>query len=128
MTDQMETPMSRAWSRIEAEQRSDRLFRRLTIIGWTATGLVVILLVVFGITQLRAAMQMAGGGIAPLGALLGSLVPVVLAVGAFCALAATLATIGLFLRMRSASLHEIQLRLAALEDLLTQTASARESK
>lgn len=119
-----DTPMSRAWSRIEAEQRSDRLFRRLTIVGWSATGIVVLLLVGFGILQVRAAMQFVGGGAAGFGVAVGGLVPVVLAVGAFCALAATLATIGLFIRMRSASMHEIQLRLAALEDLLTQVTSA----
>ncbi|MBX3132259.1 MAG: hypothetical protein KF689_02575 [Gemmatimonadaceae bacterium] len=123
-----ESPIARAWSRIEAEQRSDRLFRRLTIVGWIATGLVVVLLIAFGVAQFRWALQLSAGGAAPLGALLAALVPVILAVGAFCALGATLATIGLFLRMRSAPLHEIQLRLAALEDLLTQTASARESR
>jgi hypothetical protein len=117
--------MARALSRIEAEQRGDRLFRRLTIVGWSATGLVVLLLVAFGIMQVRAAMQFVGGGAAGFGMAVGGLVPVVLAVGAFCALAATLATIGLFIRMRSASMHEIQLRLAALEDLLTQ-ASAKD--
>lgn len=120
MTQAADTPMARAWSRIEAEQRGDRLFRRLTIVGWSATGLVVVLLTAFGVMQFRFAVQFAEGGAAPLGALLPSQVPVVLAIGAFCALAATLATIGLLLRMRSASMHEIQLRLAALEDLLTQ--------
>jgi uncharacterized RDD family membrane protein YckC len=128
MTATPESPMSRAWSRIEAEQRSDLLFRRLTMVGWIATGLVVMVLIAFGIAQLRFAMAMAGGGAAPLGAFLGGLVPVLLAVGAFCALGATLATIGLFLRMRSASLHEIQLRLAALEDLLTQSAQGRDTR
>jgi hypothetical protein len=112
--------MARAWSRIEAERLSDRLYRRLTIFGWSLTGIVVLLLVAFGILQVRFAMQFVGGGTGGLGMAIGALVPIVLAVGAFCALGATLATIGLFLRMRSAPLHEIQLRLAALEELLTR--------
>lgn len=120
MMNATDSPMSRAWSRIEAEQRSDRLFRRLTIAGWSATGLVVLLLVSFGVIQLRAAMRFLEVGASNLGMVIGGTIPIVLAVGAFCALGATLATIGLFLRMRSASMHEIQLRLAALEDLLTQ--------
>ena len=33
-------------------------------------------------------------------------------------LVATVSTIGVFIRMRTSSLHEIQLRLAALEDML----------
>jgi len=37
-------------------------------------------------------------------------------------LIATLSTIGIFLRLRTASLIEIQLRLAALEEILTRKA------
>lgn len=128
MNDTSDSTMSRAWTRIEAEQRDDRLFRRLTIVGWSVTGTFVLMLVAFGIVQLRFAMKMAVPGMIPFGAMLPTLVPVVLAIGAFCALAATLATIGLFLRMRTAPLQEIQLRLAALEDMLVQTASTRAPK
>jgi hypothetical protein len=39
-------------------------------------------------------------------------------------LVATLSTIGIFLRLRTASLTEIQLRLAALEDVLGAQADA----
>jgi hypothetical protein len=40
--------------------------------------------------------------------------------GALAVLIATLSTIGIFLRLRTASLIEIQLRLAALEEILTR--------
>lgn len=126
MTPTPDSPMARAWARIEAEQHSDRVLRRLTVVGWSATGLVVVLLAVSGLTQFRFAMSMVRVGANTVQGAIGSIVPVVLAIGVFCALGATLATVGLFLRMRSASLHEIQLRLAALEDLLTQETLKRE--
>ncbi len=62
-----------------------------------------------------------------LGALAGALpwmsvagvaMPFVIALGMLTVLIATVSTIGVFLRMRTASLHEVQLRLAVLEDLL----------
>ena len=37
----------------------------------------------------------------------------------------TLSTVGMFLRLRTTSLHEIQLRLAALEETLTTSAAER---
>ena len=42
--------------------------------------------------------------------------------GVLSVLIATLSTVGMFLRQRTASLAEIQLRLAALEELLTRKA------
>ena len=39
-------------------------------------------------------------------------------VGCFSVLVATLATIAIFLRLRTASLTEIQVRLAALEEMI----------
>jgi hypothetical protein len=42
----------------------------------------------------------------------------VISLGMLSVLIATVTTIGMFVRMRTASLHEIQLRLAALEELL----------
>lgn len=44
--------------------------------------------------------------------------PLVIALGILSVLIATVSTIGMFVRMRTASLHEIQLRLAALEEMI----------
>jgi hypothetical protein len=48
----------------------------------------------------------------------GVAMPFVGTLGMLSVLVATVSTIGVFIRMRTSSLHEIQLRLAALEDLL----------
>lgn len=44
--------------------------------------------------------------------------PLVAVVGVLSLLIATLGTVGIFLRLRTASLSEIQLRLANLEDMV----------
>lgn len=44
--------------------------------------------------------------------------PLVVVLGTISLLIATLSTVGIFFRLRTASLAEIQLRLAALEDVL----------
>jgi hypothetical protein len=48
----------------------------------------------------------------------GAAMPGLIVLGLLSVLVATLSTIGVFLRLRTASLMEIQLRLAALEDML----------
>ena len=47
-----------------------------------------------------------------------TLTPLLGIVGGISLLVATLSTVGVFLRLRTASLGEIQLRLAALEEML----------
>jgi hypothetical protein len=50
---------------------------------------------------------------------LEGLLPFITVVGIFSFLVAVLSTIGMFLRFRTASLAEIQTRLAAMEKMLT---------
>jgi hypothetical protein len=52
-------------------------------------------------------------------ALVGAAMPLFIVLGLLSVLIATLSTVGIFLRLRTASLAEIQLRLAALEEMLT---------
>ena len=47
-----------------------------------------------------------------------SAMPTVAVLGILSLLVATLSTVGIFLRLRTASLSEIQLRLAALEEMI----------
>jgi hypothetical protein len=56
-------------------------------------------------------------------------IPLLTVVGMLSALVATLSTIAIFLRLRTSSLSEIQLRLAALEDILSaESGRARPSR
>lgn len=122
MTTRPMDPDDRAWTRIEEERKRDRFIRRVSIAAWTATFLVVILLTATTVAQYLAMRPMLGGvaGVTGLGgaALLGLATPLLLGLGVLSVLIATLATVGQFLRLRTASLLEIQLRLAALEAAL----------
>jgi uncharacterized membrane protein len=113
----------RIWENIDREKRRDRLLKRVSIVAWSATLiLVIVLLVVGGISaaqMVRAALE----GAVPWVTVLGTVLPLILVLGVLTVLIAVLSTIAIFLRMRTAALHEIQLRLAALEEVLTHGSS-----
>ena len=111
-------PQADVWAAIEKEKRFDRFVRRACITAWAVT---VGLLVLFGIGSAIAAVQMvkliAAAGM-PWMSLIGPVMPFLGALWTVCLLVATLTTVGVFLRLRTSSLSEIQLRLAALEEML----------
>lgn len=119
----------RAWEAIEQDRKYDRLIRRVSVAAWSVTFVVVLLLVVVAAFQVRTAANFLGGpGGLGLMAAVGVAMPALFAVGGLAVLVATLSTVGIFLRLRTASLHEIQLRLAALEEALTASAAERGSR
>lgn len=107
-----------AWDAIEKEKQRDRAIRRTSIIAWGTT--FVVLLIFAGITVQRIlqARERVILGIHPPNAVYDAALPLIVVIGVLSLLIATLATIGIFLRLRTASLSEIQLRLANLEDML----------
>jgi len=118
----MNTPLppasERVWSVIEREKRRDKLVRRVSISAWSVTGVTVLL---FGAVTGLEVWEVARHAMA--GTLLWSTVferalPVVVVVGLLGLLVAVLSTVGIFLRLRTASLSEIQLRLASLEEMV----------
>lgn len=108
------------WSTIEQNKRTDRFIRRVAIVAWSATAVVLLAyatIIGFQVVNLVRSNWMGAMN----GLVIGStLTPFVGVVGLFALLIAVLATIGSFVRMRTTSLAEIQLRLAALEDLLRE--------
>ena len=100
--------------RIDEERRRDAFIRRAAKMAWGVTFLIVLFLIGLTITQI---VGMTGGNTGLM--VIASLaMPLALTLGALSVLVATLCTIGMFLRMRAASLQEIQLRLAAIEQIL----------
>ena len=99
-----------AWALIEREKQRDRLVKRLCVAAWGVT---------LGIAVVAAA------GSVPWMTVVGAAMPFIGMLWTLALLVAALSTVGVFLRMRAASLSEIQLRLAALEEMLT---SRRESE
>lgn len=118
MPAQPETPTARVMDRIEEERARDRGIRRIARFAWIASGSVVLLWLALTTMQIKA---MAGVIPGQMGftAMLSLATPVLFALFGMCVLGATLSTVGTFLRYRRATFEEIQLRLAALEELLT---------
>jgi uncharacterized BrkB/YihY/UPF0761 family membrane protein len=109
-----------AWTLIEEEKRRDRLIKRISVIAWTVTFIVVLIIgigVGYNVSQLLKLLPMNS---ASWTAVIWAAMPLIVIIGALSLLIATLSTVGVFLRLRTASLAEIQLRLAALEDMLAE--------
>jgi hypothetical protein len=119
------------WAQIEREKRIDRRLRRVSTVAWSFT---LLLTVVFAVlTGMQAALAMAQftntpsyefGTILTGATVANAVLPLVVVLMILSTLIATLSTVGIFLRLRTASLQEIQMRLAALEAMLTRDDSA----
>jgi hypothetical protein len=113
-----------AWALIEVEKRRDRLIRRVCIAAWAVTVGIVLLFAAFSAVQVAQFVGPAARGDLPWAIVFGSAMPFIVALWTLSLLVATLATVGVFLRFRTSSLTEIQLRLAALEDMLASRPDA----
>ena len=114
------TSVTRAdvWATIEKEKRRDRFIRRTSVVAWTGTFAIVLVYAAIVVARVMDMMRLTAVGMVRPGAALEAAVPLVTVLGLLSVLVATLSTIGIFLRLRTASLIEIQLRLTALEDML----------
>jgi ABC-type dipeptide/oligopeptide/nickel transport system permease component len=107
-----------AWDAIESEKKRDRFIRTVCKAAWAVTGVFAVLFAILVGIQVAQFAKGALDGTVPWMVVAGVAMPFVLSLGMLAVLIATVTTIGIFVRMRTASLHEIQLRLAALEDML----------
>ncbi|HEY2848682.1 MAG TPA: hypothetical protein VGI97_02305 [Gemmatimonadaceae bacterium] len=118
MTSPQSPASAKVWERIDAEKRRDRMIKRVSISAWTVT--MVLVLALLGL-ELASALQMARAamvGAVPWMTVLGSAFPGLIILGVLSVLIATLSTVAMFFRLRTATLDEIQLRLAALEEMI----------
>lgn len=104
---------------IEKEQRRDRFIRRVSVVAWTVTFLIAVIFTVLVAANVAQMAKAARVGAVSWSAVAGVAMPLIIVLGFLSLLIATLCTVGIFLRFRTASLTEIQLRLAALEDMLS---------
>lgn len=107
-----------AWSVIDREKRRDRFVRRLSIAAWTTTFVVLSIFAAIMVARIVLVHQRVTAGMDFPQATYEAALPLVAVIGVLSLLIATLATVGIFLRLRTASLIEIQLRLANLEDMM----------
>lgn len=109
---------SASWTAIDTEKRRDRFIRRVNAVAWTVTFAVVLFIAAVIGMQVAHTMKLVSVGMAEPTAVYWSAMPLVVTLGTLSLLIAILTTVGMFLRLRTASLSEIQLRLAALEGML----------
>jgi predicted transporter len=125
MTNGSHSGSNNAWAIIDQEKRRDRLLRRISIAAWSVTFLIVVIIATMIGIQVTEMWKAAREGMVPYSTVIAMSMPLVIVLGMLSVLIATLSTIGIFLRLRTASLTEIQLRLAALEDMLASRGDAR---
>jgi len=113
------------WTKIEKEKSVDRLIRRISKIAWTLTGLALLAYSGMVLAEVIRTLRHVAAGLVSSSHIGTLLLPFLAVIGSISLLIAILATVGVFLRLRTASLTEIQLRLAALEEMfMTQPDSA----
>ena len=105
---------------VARERRRDRVVRRVSVAAWVVTIVAVLIFAAIVVLRLIYVAQLVAVGAVQRHALWESLVPLVLVLGTLSLLVAVLATVAVFLRLRTASLLEIQLRLAALEGMVAE--------
>ena len=114
-----------AWEFVEREKRIDRFIRRVSFGAWAVTVVIVLAFAFMTALQVFEMIQAVRQEQLPWAVVVGSAIPLFVVLGGLAVLIATLSTVAMFLRLRTSSLAEIQLRLAALEDMLTSQPDER---
>jgi hypothetical protein len=110
---------------VAEERRRDRTVRRVSIVAWAVTFVAVAIFASIMVIRMIHMAQLVAVGVVQRDALWRSAVPLVAVLGVLSLLVAVLATVAIFLRLRTASLVEIQLRLAALEAIVAGNTGER---
>ncbi|HEY3934973.1 MAG TPA: hypothetical protein VGL65_10200 [Gemmatimonadales bacterium] len=118
MTTSANAGAEKVWAAIEVEKRRDRLVRRVSVIAWSVTFVLLLALGVMVGFSIVPAVKAVLVGALPWVAVYGLAMPFIIVLGIVSLLIASLSTVGVFLRMRTTTLSEVQLRLAALEQVL----------
>jgi hypothetical protein len=106
------------WNAIEREKRRDTVVRRTSVAAWGVTFVALLVFAAIMVQHVLMVEKRIAIGAAGTLDVYDSMLPLVAVVGVLAVLIATLSTVGVFLRLRTASLAEIQLRLANLEEML----------
>ena len=111
-----------AMTLVENERRRDRFIRRVNIIAWSISLSLILVIAILVVLSVSQFVGPAVKGEVPWMILIGSAMPLIDVLWKLSLLIATLSTVALFIRLRTSSLVEIQLRLAALEEMIASSA------
>ncbi|HUF52914.1 MAG TPA: hypothetical protein VMR52_03965 [Dehalococcoidia bacterium] len=124
----MTVPTSAAMALIENERRRDHFIRRTSIIAWSVTVALVLVIAIMVGFQVSQFVSGALEGEVPWAVVIGSTMPLIDVLWKLSLLVATLSTVAIFVRLRTSSLAEIQLRLASLEEMVASGERKREER
>lgn len=105
------------WKAIDKEHRIDRMIKRISRVTWGLTFLLLGVYLVYTLQNVQLMMQRYKAGVASYEMVTDSVTPFFITFGTIVLVVAILSTVGVFLRLRTASLLEIQQRLSHLENM-----------
>ena len=114
----MTAPTASAMTLVENERRRDRFVRRINVAAWSISLSLVLVIAILVALSVSQFVGPAVKGEVPWLMLIGSAMPLIDMLWKLSLLIATLSTVATFMRIRTSSLAEIQLRLAALEEMI----------
>ncbi|KYG78730.1 hypothetical protein [Roseivirga echinicomitans] len=118
MTKMNEQSKDAIWEMIDREKKKDVFVKRISKIGWTGTVVMLLFFLTITLIDLSRMVGLYGQGVVSRQSVINTVVPFAIVLGGLCLIIAILSTIGVFLRMRTTSLLEIQQRLANLEQMV----------
>ena len=126
MTDLHQHPQHALWAKIEQEKRTDQLIKVVSKSSWSIT--FIFLLIFAGLAGYEAyyTLSLYQEGMVNFLTVFDTFMPFITVVGGICLTIAILSTVGMFLRLRTSSLSEIQMRLAALEQMIVEQAGKKD--
>jgi hypothetical protein len=120
MADERQGMIRGGWEAIERERRLDRGVRIVCGGAWGLTLGLTATYAVIVVQQALVVLRRQQVGVAPEGAVMAAVTPLIVTLGVLALLVAALSTVAVFLRFRTAALGEIQVRLGSLEAMLLE--------
>ena len=112
------------WNLVQEEKKRDKKVVLVSKIAWSVTGLSVVAFGMIQVSHFVRYLDLVAEGVGSMNQLFANLMPLVAVIGVIGLIVAILATAGIFLRLRTSSLQEIQVRLAALEQMFVEQSPA----
>lgn len=118
MTSNNQTKQEALRAKIEEEKRTDKWIKRVNKSAW-----IVTILFLFGFSAIKGydiyhAHYLYKSGLVSVESVYDTILPFVTSVGAVSFIIAIVSTIGVFFRLRTATLSEILMRITVLEEVL----------
>ncbi len=122
MNDSHQSMQNALREKIEMEKKTDHLIRRISKIAWGGTIFFIIVFIGFTGYEIFNLWGLYKAGFVPASSIFNELTPFLISLGGASFVVSIVSTIGVFLRLRTSTLSEIQVRLAALENILLDRA------